>query len=249
MSLTTVLSVAVRPDRASAYEAYVHELAAKAVATKEPFEWAAHQVFAGRIGTMHFVSEAPNWAAIAEREPIELMIRRVLGDSQGAQLIERVAECVVSERFAIGRDRPDLSRPLPPDSPHRASAVVTLIQARPGGEDACEELFRKTAQAAPLVDDPRHFSTYQTFVGQSRTYWIVTPLADVADLDRMLSPQELLQNAFGAEGALIYRTGFDAIERLERQMTILRPELSNATWLGKVVGLRAQTAATMGAAH
>ena len=36
---------------------------------------------------------------------------------------------------------------------------------------------------------------------------------------------------------------------LERQMTVLRPELSNAKWLGKVVGLRAQTAATMGAAH
>jgi hypothetical protein len=249
MSLTTVLSVAVRPDRASAYEAHVHELAAKAVATNEPFEWAAYQVIAGTIGTMHFVSEVPNWAAIAEREPIELLVRRVLGDSQGAQLIERLAECVVSERFAIGRDRPDLSRPLPPDSPHRASAVVTLIQARPGGEDACEELFRKTAEAAPKVNDPRHFTAYQTFVGQSRTYWIVTPLADLADLDRMLSPQELLQKAFGAEGSLIHRTGFDAIERLERQITMLRPELSNAKWLGSVVGLRAQTAAAMGAAH
>jgi len=249
MSLTTVLSVNVRPDRASVYEATVHELAAKAVQTKEPFEWATHQVVAGPIGTMHIVSEVDNWAALAAREPVELLVRRLLGDTEGAQFMQRASECVVSERFAIGRARPDLSYPIERDAPRRASALVSLIRARPGGDDACEELIRKVAQAIPEVKDPRRFTAYQTFIGESRTYWIVTPLADIGELDRMLSPQDLLHKAFGAEGVLIARTGFDAVERMERHMTMLRPELSNATWLGKVVGLRSRPAAAAHAAH
>src|SRR5262249_23334780 len=224
-------------------------VAAKAVATKERFEWAAYEVVAGQLGTMHFVSEAESWAALAERDPVEVLVRRILGETEGGQVLERLAECVISERYAVARPPPDLSHPVAPDAPHRASVMVSLMQVRPGGEDACEELVRKVAQAIPLVKDPRRFTAYQAFIGDTRTYWIVTPLTDVGELDRMLSPQELLQKAFGAEGALIYRTGFDAVARLERQLTVLRPELSNATWLGKVVGLRPRLAAAAHAAH
>jgi hypothetical protein len=249
MSLTTVLSVEVRPDRANAYESHVHELASKAVAGKEPFEWIAHQVIAGPIGTMHFVSEAPDWAALGAREPIEQLARRLLGENEGALLLDRIAECVVSRRFEIARDRADLSYPVASDDPPRANTLVSVIQARPGGDDACEELIRKVAQAIPLVKDPRRFTAYEAFVGPTRTYWIVTPLADMADLDRMLSPRDLLQKAFGAEGVLLHRTGFDAIERLERQLIVIRPELSNATWLGDVVGRRPRAAAAAAATH
>lgn len=41
MSLMTAFSVSVRPDRFGRYEAGVHRVADKAVAEKEPFEWAA----------------------------------------------------------------------------------------------------------------------------------------------------------------------------------------------------------------
>ena len=249
MSLTTVLSVEVRPDRASAYESHVHELAAKAVAGKEQFEWTAHQVIAGPLGTMHFVSEAPDWAALGAREPIESLARRLLGDNEGALLLERIAECVVARRFEIARDRADLSQPVAPEDPPRANTLVSVIQARPGGEDACEELIRKVAQAIPLVNDPRRFMAYESFVGPTRTYWIVTPLAEMTDLDRMLSPKELLQKAFGADGVLLHRTGFEAIERLERQLIVLRPELSNAKWRGEVAGRRARTSTAARATH
>jgi len=40
-----------------------------------------------------------------------------------------------------------------------------------------------------------------------------------------------LYKAFGAEGALIYRSGIDAVEHMERQLTVLRPELSNGAWV------------------
>jgi hypothetical protein len=249
MSLTTVLSVDVRPDRASAYESHVHELATKAVAGKERFEWTAHQVIGGPLGMMHFVSEAADWAALGAREPIESLVRRLLGDNEGAQLLERFAECVVTRRYEIARDRADLSQPLAPDDPPRANALVSVMQARPGGEDACEELIRKVAQAIPLVKDPRRFMAYETFVGPTRTYWIVTPLAELTDLDRMLSPKELLQKAFGAEGVLLHRTGFDAVERMERQLMVLRPELSNAAWRGQATERRARPSAAARAPH
>ncbi len=240
MSLTTVLSVSVRPDRRSAYEAHVHRLADKAREQKEALEWATYEVVAGPIGTLHFVAEVRGWTEFAAREPIQLFIRRVMGETEGTQLIDQLNECAQSERLVIGRDRPDLSCPPPEAGPRAATSVITLIHARAGGEDACEEFIRKVGQAIPLVGDPRRYLAYQTVVGDPRMYWAVTPVADVAELDRMLMPQDLLPKAFGAEGALVYRSGLDAMLHMERRMTVLRPELSNAAWLGDVVGISPQ---------
>ena len=233
--LTTVLSVSVRPDRSSAYEARVHRLADKAKSQKEPFEWAAYQTVAGALGTVHFVSLCPDWASLGAREPIEPFIRRLMGDTEGAQLIDQLNECVAAERHIVGRDRLDISYAPELDQPMRPIGMVTVFRCKPGGQDACEELIRKVAQAIPLVRDPRRFVAYQTVVGDLRTYWAVTPLANLAELDAILPPNELLTKAFGAEGALIYRTALDAIEHMDRQLTVLRPELSNAAWLGSVV--------------
>jgi hypothetical protein len=249
MSLTTVLSVSVRPERMSTYEALVHRMADRALKQKEAFEWAAYQVVVGPLGTIHFVSEVNDWAAFAAREPVELLIRRLMGETEGAQLLDQIGQCVLSEAFVIGRERSELSYPPSTPAPHVATGMVTLLHVRPGGEEACEELIRKTAQAIPKVDDPRRFVAHQAIVGDPRTYWIVTPLSDVAALDRMLAPYDLLVKAFGPEGVLIYRTGFDAIDRIERQMTMLRPELSNAAWLGTVIGLPRQRGAAAEAAH
>ncbi len=243
MSLTTVLSVSVRPDRMSAYESGVQRLAQQADEQKEAFEWGAYQVVAGALGTLHFVSSAPDWATFAAREPIEVLVRRILGDTGGAQLLEELGQCIVAERYVIGRDRLDLSCPPPENAAHTAMATVATLQAKPGGEDACEELIRKVAQAIPQVSDPRRMMACQTFIGDPRVYWIVTPLADVADLDRMLPIEELLMKAFGAEGTLIHRTALAAIERFERHMTMFRPELSHASWAGSVIGLPSQRAA------
>jgi hypothetical protein len=230
MALTTVLTVSVRPDRASTYEARVHSLAERALAQKEPLEWAAHQVAAGALGTFHFVSQAESWAALGAREPIDLLIRKVMGDTEGAQLLEQLSECIVSERYTIGEERPDLSQP-PEGDEMKPMSMVTLLRARPGGQDALEELIRKVAQAIPLVQSPRRFRAYQTVIGDMRTYWAATPLDGLGDLDALLPPAELLHRAFGAEGALIYRNGLDAIETFTRQITALRPELSNGVWV------------------
>ena len=111
MSLTTVLSVNVRPDSLATYEAQVHAVAERAVSKKEPFEWTAHQVMAGRLGTIHFVSQAPTWASLAGREPIEIMIRRLMGDTEGTRILEQLSGCIASEQYTIGQERADLAYP------------------------------------------------------------------------------------------------------------------------------------------
>jgi hypothetical protein len=252
MSLTTVVTVGVRPEKAGTYEASVHHLVDRAKAAHEKMDWAARQEIAGNMGTIHFVSEVADWATLAAREPLPIFARRVLGDTEGAKFLDEIRECVLSRTYTIGRDRLDISQPPAPGAEHSAMSLVSLMRVRPGGEDACEELIRKVAQAIPKVKDPRRFVAYQTFAGNPRVYWVVSPLSDLADLDAMLSPQELLLKAFGAEGALIYRTGFEAIEHMERRITVLRPELSLATWADKVSGRwlqRGATAARPSATH
>ncbi len=231
MSFTTVLSVSVRPDKASAYEAGVQRVAARALEQKESFEWAAYQVAAGALGTIHFVTESPDWATIGSREPVDILIRRLLGETEGSALFDRLGECIIAQREVIGQARLDLSYPAPERPAPAEAGMVTIMRVRPGGQDACEELIRKVAQAIPAVGDPRRFTAYQTVVGDLRTYWTVVPLSELAELDRALSPPELLLKAFGAEGALLYRTGIDSIEHMERHLSMLRPDLSNGAWV------------------
>jgi hypothetical protein len=249
MSLTTVLSVNVRPDSFATYEAQVHAVAERAVSRKEPFEWAAHQVAAGRLGTIHFVSQAANWAALATREPIEVLIRRLMGDTEGSRILEQLAGCIASEQYTIGQERADLGYPPAPADPQKPMGMVTVFRTRPGGQDALEELIRKAAQAIPAIKDPRRFRAFQNVIGDLGTYWVVSPLESLADLDGMLPPGELLQRAFGAEGALVYRTALEHIEHTERSITMLRPELSNGAWVSSFIARVAKQAPAQRAAH
>jgi hypothetical protein len=249
MSLTTVLSVNVRPDGVATYEAQVHAVAERAVAKKEPFEWTAHQVMAGRLGTIHFVSQAPTWATLAARESVEAMIRRLMGDTEGTHILERSAACIVSEEYTIGQERADLTYPPPATDPPKPLSMVTFFRTRPGGQDALEELIRKAGQAIPAVKDPRRFRAFQTVIGNVGTYWVVTPLDSLADLDTMLPPGELLERAFGAEGALIYRNALAQIEHTERSITMLRPELSNGAWVPSFIARVAKHASPRRPAH
>lgn len=251
MALTTVLSVEVRPERWSEYEEALQWLAERAVQDHEPAEWGAHSVAAGRLGTIHFVSEARDWKAFGERGSPEELICRVLGDQAGTKLLEHMRACSVETRFVVGEERDDLSR-LPKERQRpSAMAAVALFAARPGGLAACETMFAKCAEAAGKLKDPRHFVTVQTVIGNLRGYWVVTPLTSPADLDQMRPPAKLLQDAFGDEGRRIFLAGIDAMERAERQITIFRPDLSNYAWLANQPrrAARASAQAHAGATH
>ncbi len=102
-----------------------------------------------------------------------------------------------------------------------------MARARPGRREAVEEILRKIAEPIPKVDEPIRITTYQTVIGDALQYWTVRPLDELGDLDEQLTVSDLLEKAFGpAEGGLIFRSGLEAVEQLERSITIYRDELS-----------------------
>jgi hypothetical protein len=231
------------------YEAQVHAIAEKAVAKKEPFEWAAHQVMAGRLGTIHFVSQAPTWSSLAAREPIEMLIRRLMGDTEGATILEQLGECIASEQYTIAEERPDLSHPSAATESQKPLSLVTLFRVQPGGQEALEEFLRTAGKAISTVKDPRRYRAYQTVVGNAGTYWVVTALDSLAELDTILPPGELLQRAFGAEGTAIHRNALERLEHTERSITALRPELSNGAWVQSFIARVAKQTSAQRTAH
>jgi hypothetical protein len=249
MALTTVLSVQVKPERWSEYEEAIQFLAERAVQEHEFVEWGAHTVAAGRLGAIHFVSEAANWKAFGERGSPEEMVCRVHGDQAGTTLSEHMRACAVETRFIIGEERSDLSRPPQERGRPAAMAAVALFGVRPGGVKAGETMFAKCAEAANKLKDPRHFITVQTVIGDLHSYWVVTPLTAPADLDQMRSPAKLLQDAFGEDGRQTFLSGLDAMQRAERQITVFRPDLSNFAWLAAEPRRSAHTRAPSHATH
>ena len=106
--------------------------------------------------------------------------------------------------------------------------MLTVLEESPGKQEACEEVIRKVAEAIPKLDDTARLMTFQTVVGNLSEYWTVRPLTDLSKLDDQRTPQDLLIQAFGpAEGGLIYRSGLDAMTRLQRSILVYRPDMSN----------------------
>ena len=227
MALVTVLSAYTRPGRSAAYEANVRRIAQRAADRKERLHWQAQQVAFGSIGTLYFVQEHADWATLGEQDPPPVYLARLFGEREGAKLYHEMAECLAELRYTVSQERPDLS--YTPHGPVTSPALtlVTFLRARPGGLPACEELIGKVAEAIPKADDPSHLFAYQTVIGDLRTYWTVRPIQRVEELDQVLPPKELLVRAFGVDdGDRLYRKGIDALQRAERQMTVLRPDLS-----------------------
>jgi len=233
MPLIHVLTVRPRAEKARTYEDIVHRIAERARSANESFRWTAHQTIHGAPPAYHFVSEASDWTTLGAGDVTAVaFVMRLFGSKDGQKLRDELAACAGETESVIGRDRPELS--CLADEPELARgrapyALVTRMLARPGGQDALEELVRKIAEAIPKTDDPTRMATYQVMIGPLRSYWTVRPLMSLADLDAQALPNDLLTRAFGAgEGGLVFRSGTEAIEQSTRTIAVLRPELSNA---------------------
>lgn len=230
MALITIQTNVVRPDGLARYEELVQDLAAKARKKSDEWKWTAHVTAFGNTESaeIHYVSASESFAEIQQRGEVAQMIRRVMGERSGEDLLQQISQCLLASRSTISRDRPDLS--YPPDDPDRTApaALVNLLRSRAGHQEAAEEVIRKVAEAIPKVGEPARITTFQTLVGNALQYWTVRPMESLAELDGQLPVADLLEKAFGpAEGGLIYRGGLEAIEDLQRTITLYREELSN----------------------
>ncbi len=227
MPLSNVLSIRVRPESSQRYEELLRELAERARKKKDPGSYACYQQAMGELGVFHFVSEDADFAGLAARGTPQLIVHRVLGEKEGPRWEKEALACTTEARQEVAIDRPDLSYP-PEDLRIRPAAVITTIRARPGHQDAAEEVLRKVAEAIPKVGDPGRLVTHQVVIGAMGAYWAVRPIDGLAELDGQLPPDQLLTQAFGtAEGGLILRSGLDAIESMQRDVVVYREDLSN----------------------
>ena len=79
-----------------------------------------------------------------------------------------------------------------------------------------------------ISEEPARMHTLQIVIGDPQLYWTVRLLESLDLLVSQLQPAALLDKAFGAaEGGLIFRIGFEAIDHVERTMTMYRDDLSN----------------------
>jgi len=229
MPLANVITVDIRQGQRRRYVALCHELAETAKNNHDPLQWTAYETRTGRTNRIHFVIGAADFTEMDKLGTPEEMFGRVLGEKRALAWMDEIESYVENQRQEISVDRPDLSY-VPSETDRTAPlALVTVVQARPGQQESCEELIRKVAEAIPKVNDGSQIMTYQTVVGDLSRYWTVRPLESLADLDKQLPPAQLLNEAFGAaEGGLIFRSGLEAISIVERNIVDYRPELSNA---------------------
>jgi hypothetical protein len=220
----------LRAERLSIFEAAARRVAERAVSQKEKFRWVVYQTMYGDITTMSYVSQAEDWAELEAEavEPVDAFVRRLLGEKEGQRALEEIRSAVERAQQTVSIERPELS--YPPEQTGRPApfVMVTLIRVRPGGNEAFEELIRKVAEAIPKVDEPARVVVRQTIVGNLREYGVIRPLQSLKELGAHRTPADLLTRAFGAaEGGLIFRTGNEAIEHIERRIVAYRQDLSH----------------------
>ena len=110
MSLTTLLSVQLRPDRSLEYTELIGQLAAKAVASNEAFRWTAHLQAFGDLNTIHFASVAETYAEIGARGNTQELILRVLGEKEGLEWFAKSSACVTAMESIAPASPPGSSR-------------------------------------------------------------------------------------------------------------------------------------------
>ncbi len=226
--LASVFTDQIRQDRLERYEERLAELAAAARKKKEGWHWGAHQVGFGPLARIYYVSRHDDYADVEKHGDPQALFTRVLGAKKGEKQLEEVNECLVSTQRMLGMHRPELSYPKEPPAGIAPIASLVMVRARPGHQEAVEELFRNVAEAIPKAGEKARVDSFQAVTGDMCGYWLVRPLARLSDLDRQTVGRDLLLKGLGqSEGARIFRTGLEAVDRIEREITVYREELSN----------------------
>ena len=227
MPILTVTRYEVRPDAIAAWEEDVQRLSERAREKEDATRWRTSQVAAGRLGAYYVALQSDTVEEAAGRDPAPILFQRLFGEKEGAKMAARAAGCLTQAETQVLRDRPDLS--YPPEEGREAIAfVITRMTVRGGRQDAAEELIRKVAEAVPKAGEDRRFTVLQPLLGDMREIAAVRPIYQLSELDDAAPVSDLLGRAFGAsEGGLIFRAGTEALESLQSELALVRPDLSH----------------------
>jgi hypothetical protein len=228
MPLMSMKQVRVKPERTRRYERLIQRLAKGAREKKEKWHWEAHQSAFGSLGSVFFVTAYASYQELAALGDFANLVLRIEGEQEAERMLEEIGQSLEAQQLRISIDRPDLSYPPEPIAGIAPATLLTVARARPGRQEGVEELLRRFTDAIPKTDDPARVMIFQTVIGDISEYTMVRPLQSIADLDDQNLMPELLNKAFGsAEGGLIYRSGLEAVECLERSVVVYRGDMSN----------------------
>jgi len=228
MSLVSIFTDQVRPDKLNDYEDLIAELARSAREQDEGWHWTAHQTAFGPLSRIRYVSWHEDYADLERHGDPLALFTRVLGEKKGRNLLEDVNECLVSNERALNQYRPDLSYPQERSTTIAPVVSVALIRPRPGSQAAVEEMLRQMAEAIPKTGEEAQIRCYQTLTGEMFSYVLVRPLERLADLDRQSVARDLTVKAYGQqEGERIFKAGIEATLETQREILAYREDLSN----------------------
>ena len=228
MPIISVITDHIRQDQLRRYEDRVAELATEARKREEGWRWTAHEVKFGPLARIYYVSRHEDHADVEKRGDPEALFKRVLGEKKGRRQLEETNECLVSSDRTLGVPRPELSYPQEPAQTIARISSLALVRARPGLQHVVEEMLLKIAEAIPKSGESASITSVQALTGDMLSYWIVRPLDRLADLDQQSVGRDLLIKAYGQnEGDQIFRSGLEATDQLQREITAYREDLSN----------------------
>ena len=228
MPLITVVRNQIQQGATARYERLVRFVAQRAQQDKDTFNWDT-RISTGIHGrVISFVTTVEGFAELATREQPDDMIRRLYGEGDGNAILETIGEAVQTSAYTVGLLREDLSTlEFPAQGAPIPLSLVTRLRTTATGRSGTEELIRRVGEAASKVDDQRRYLVLQTAVGDLRTFAVVQPVADPAQLDSQTPVPQLLNEAYGAEGEKIFNEGSACLESVETELSVLRPDLSN----------------------
>jgi len=229
MSILNVIRYQIRPEKTLEWEGAIAEVTARANERNDPLLWNTLQIMAGKIGAYVIAIPSESFGAAVGMERADALVARLFESADAERLLVAVTSAIQSVERVILRDRPELGYPAEDDAGEMRAAVVTRAVVRPGHREACEELFRKVAEAIPKTDDVRRFTTYQPLVGDLRELATARPIRELTELDQATPVEGLLNQAFGAaEGGLIFRQGIEGFESLTSEVLSVRTDLSRS---------------------
>ena len=213
MPLITVVRNQIQQGATARYERLVRFVAQRAQQDKDTFNWDT-RISTGIHGrVISFVTTVEGFAELATREQPDDMIRRLYGEGDGNAILESIGEAVQTSAYTVALLREDLSTfTFPAQGEPLPLSLVTRLRTTATGRAGTEELIRRVGEAASKVDDQRRYLVLQTAIGDLRTFAVVQPVADPAQLDSQAPVPQLLNEAYGAEGEKIFNEGSACLE-------------------------------------
>lgn len=228
MSVLTIVSYAIHPERAAIFEEALAQVALRARESSSALRWSTGQVICGELGQYMISMRSETVAEAAQRPTAGALLGNLFDTDDARRMLIDLSRSIRDGRTQMLRERSDLSYHPDPTALAPVAWVILRGLIGRGSQEACEALFSHAAEAIQKLDDPRRFDVWQPVIGNLMEIYSVRPIFELAQLDTIESLSLLLENSFGKSyGSKIHRNGIAAFDETETTLVAYREDLSH----------------------